>query len=130
MSGDTKEKMAEFDYEELVKATDDFNPTRLIGKGKITVWLLHVKKPSQGLQSLHENSYKLENEIRVLSSLRAIPHVLKLPGTSYDSFNNKLIVIEHMPNGSMIMGMENCFIERVRFPIWTSVLKEEADREY
>ena len=102
--------MAEFDYQELVKATDNFNPTRIIGKGShgmVYKGLLHkdnklvaVKKPSQGLQSLHDNS-KLENEIRVLSSLRENPHVLKLLGTSHDSLKNKVIVMELLPNGSL-----------------------------
>ncbi|KAK7246889.1 hypothetical protein RIF29_41759 [Crotalaria pallida] len=115
-------RMMEFDYEEVVKATDNFNPTRLIGKGshglvykgvlsKHNNTFVAIKKPSsQSLhQSLHhDNINKLQNEIQVLSSLSDNPHVLKLLGTSYDdSFNNnnnnnnKLIVIEFMPNGSL-----------------------------
>ncbi|XP_027338062.1 serine/threonine-protein kinase-like protein At5g23170 [Abrus precatorius] len=107
--------MADFDYEELLKATDNFNPTMIIGKGshgmvyKGVVFkenrLVAIKKPSQGLQSLHDNS-KLENEIRVLSSLCESPHLVKLLGTSYDHENSlknkhKLIVMELMPNGSL-----------------------------
>lgn len=110
--------MAEFDYEEVAKATDNFNPTRLIGKGSHG-WvykgallkddkyrLVAVKKPPPQPQCLHDINSKLENEIRVLSSLRESPHVLKLLGTSsYDSLENKnkhkVIVMELMPNGSL-----------------------------
>ncbi|XP_061375978.1 serine/threonine-protein kinase-like protein At5g23170 [Gastrolobium bilobum] len=115
--------MAEFDYEEVVKATDNFNPTRLIGKGSHG-WVykgvlfqdnnklvIAVKKPSQSLHQ--EDNSKLENEIQGLSSLRESPHVLKLVGSTtshrhrhhdhdddeYSSF--KLIVMEFMPNGSL-----------------------------
>ncbi|CAJ1963732.1 unnamed protein product [Sphenostylis stenocarpa] len=106
--------MEEFEFEEVVKATENFNPRRIIGKGshgmvykgvvrfKDNNRLVAVKKPSQGLQSLHDNS-KLENEIRVLSSLRENPHVVNLLGTTRgdDRENNKVIVMEFMPNGSL-----------------------------
>lgn len=115
--------MEEFEYEELVKATESFNPRRMIGKGShgmvykgvlfkdnnnnIKNKLVAVKKPSEGLQSLDDNS-KLENEIRVLSSLGESPHVVNLLGTSSykthdDDYHNKqkLIVMELMPNGSL-----------------------------
>ncbi|XP_028193346.1 serine/threonine-protein kinase-like protein At5g23170 [Glycine soja] len=100
----------EFDYEEVVKATENFNPRRIIGKGSHGMVYkgvlfndrlqVAVKKPSQGLESLHDNS-KLENEIRVLSSLREIPHVVNLLGTSSYNDHKKLIVMELMPNGSL-----------------------------
>ncbi|CAL0309583.1 unnamed protein product [Lupinus luteus] len=110
--------MVEFGYEEVVKATDNFNPRMLIGKGSHGLVykgviqhnktsLVAIKKPSfhQDLESFHEgNSNKLQNEIQVLSSLSdENSHVVKLIGTSYDSFNNnnKVIVIEFMPNGSL-----------------------------
>ncbi|KAI4296203.1 hypothetical protein L6164_036179 [Bauhinia variegata] len=103
--------MVEFEYQELVKATDNFNPTRLIGKGshglvykgiliKDNNNLVAVKKPSRALQSQNDNS-KLQNEIRVLSSLRQNPHVINLLGTSHDSSNNELLVMEFMPNASL-----------------------------
>ncbi|TKY71382.1 Serine/threonine-protein kinase protein [Spatholobus suberectus] len=105
--------MEEFDYEELVKATENFNPRRMIGKGSHGMVykgvvlkdkrMVAVKKPSEGLQSLDDNS-KLENEIRVLSSLGESPHVVNLLGTSTRSLKKnkqKLIVMELMPNGSL-----------------------------
>ena len=52
----------EFDYEEVVKATENFNPRRIIGKGSHGMVYkgvlfndrlqVAVKKPSEGLESL------------------------------------------------------------------------------
>lgn len=103
--------MKEYDYEELVKATENFSPKRLVGKGshgsvyKGTVKdnkLVAIKKPTYySSEVVHENS-KLDNEIRVLLSLRENPLVINLLGTSHDSANNKkLLVMELMPNGSL-----------------------------
>ncbi|KAK7328314.1 hypothetical protein VNO77_22417 [Canavalia gladiata] len=109
--------MAEFDYKEVVKATDNFNITRMIGKGSHGMVykgmllkhnrLVAIKKRSEGLESVNDNS-KLENEIRVLSCLSESPYVVKFVGKSgnyYDNDNdnddNKVIVMELMPNGSL-----------------------------
>jgi len=107
--------MEEFEYEEVVKATENFEPRRIVGKGSHGMVykgvvqfkenngyrLVAVKKPSQGLQSLHDNS-KLQNEIRVLSSLPENPHVVNLLGTTTGhDHSHKLIVMEFMPNGSL-----------------------------
>lgn len=102
--------MEEYDYEELVKATENFSPKRLVGKGshgsvyKGTVKdnkLVAIKKPTYSPEVVHDNS-KLDTEIRVLLSLRENPHVINLLGTSHDSANNKkLLVMELMPNGSL-----------------------------
>ncbi|XLR18028.1 hypothetical protein S83_045940 [Arachis hypogaea] len=104
--GEGEEK---FEYEEVVKATENFNPKRMIGKGShgivykgLLPRTVAVKKASS-LDSLHhdDNSNKLQNEIRVLSILRQSPHVLNLLGTSHDSFGNKVMVMELLPNGSL-----------------------------
>ncbi|XP_030938334.1 serine/threonine-protein kinase-like protein At5g23170 [Quercus lobata] len=102
--------MEEYDFEELVKATENFSPKRLVGKGshgsvyKGTVKdnkLVAIKKPTYSSEVVHDSS-KLDNEIRVLLSLRENPHVINLLGTSQDSANNKkLLVMELMPNGSL-----------------------------
>ncbi|XP_030539320.1 serine/threonine-protein kinase-like protein At5g23170 [Rhodamnia argentea] len=115
--------MEEFEYEELVKATESFSPSRLIGKGSHgCVYrgvlrdhrVIAVKTPSLGLRALRDNS-KLRNETRVLSSLAephnssssssssssSADHVIKLLGTSQDPSQNKLLVMEFMPNGSL-----------------------------
>ena len=110
--------MVEFDYEELVKATGSFSPSRLLGKGshgsvyKGTLEenkLVAIKKSSVGSDHVSiDNSKKLENEICVLSSLRESPYVINFLGTTHDDDHhstckekNRLLVMEHMPNGSL-----------------------------
>ncbi|TXG53785.1 hypothetical protein EZV62_019041 [Acer yangbiense] len=108
----------EFDYEQLVKATQSFSESRLVGKGSHgsvykgifpqqndDLLLLAVKRASFNVDNIN----KLQNEIRVLSSLRnhhhdhQNPHVVNFLGTSHDSGfkENKLLVMEFMPNGSL-----------------------------
>ncbi|GAV61208.1 Pkinase domain-containing protein [Cephalotus follicularis] len=106
--------MVGFNYEDLVKATDSFSPSNLIGKGSHgSVYkgilqnnnLVAIKKPSiQCHEVSHDdNSKKLDNEIHVLSSLRENPCVINFIGTSRDSVNKdiKILVMEFMPNGSL-----------------------------
>ncbi|KAJ9158955.1 hypothetical protein P3X46_024496 [Hevea brasiliensis] len=116
--------MAEFDYQDLVKATEGFCPSRLIGKGSHgSVYkgilleenkVLAIKKSSIGIDHVsNDNSKKLENEICILSSLRdhQSPYIINFLGTSHDSAaaasnkekisSRKLLVMEFMPNGSL-----------------------------
>ncbi|KAL2536986.1 Serine/threonine-protein kinase-like protein [Forsythia ovata] len=101
--------MNEFKLEEIVSATDNFCPSRVIGKGShgcIYRGILEdgqfvaIKKQSSGLQKLQDNT-KLENEACILSSLSHNPYLIRLLGTSHDSFKNKLLVMEHMPKGTL-----------------------------
>lgn len=106
--------MHEFKYEELVQATESFSQSRLVGKGSHGCvyrgilmrngcdhdQLVAVKKQSLGLQKLRDNS-KLENEVRILSSLSHNPYLINLLGISHDSSNNKVLVMEYMPNGTL-----------------------------
>ncbi|KAK6915942.1 Protein kinase domain [Dillenia turbinata] len=96
--------MEEFDYEELREATENFSPTRLIGKGshgsiyKATLKdgnVVAIKRAS------HDNSRKLENEAFILSSLPRMPSLIQVIGTSHDFAMKKLLVMEFMPNGSL-----------------------------
>ncbi|EEF33382.1 Protein kinase APK1B, chloroplast precursor, putative [Ricinus communis] len=112
--------MAEFDYQELVKATESFSPSSLVGKGShgsvykgVLVQenkILAIKKSSIGIDHVfNDNSKKLENEISVLSSLRPSPYIISFLGTSSSKENekekmmimSKLLVMEFMPNGSL-----------------------------
>ncbi|OAY44982.1 serine/threonine-protein kinase-like protein At5g23170 [Manihot esculenta] len=116
--------MADFDYQDLLQATDGFSPSRLIGKGSHgSVYkgilfqenkVLAIKKPSIGIDHVsNDNSKKLDNEIFILSSLRdRSPYIIGFLGTSHDSAaasseekkiinNRKLLVMEFMPNGSL-----------------------------
>ncbi|KAH8514760.1 hypothetical protein H0E87_007560 [Populus deltoides] len=107
-----------FDYQQLVKATGSFSPSRLLGKGSHgSIYkgileenkLVAIKK-SSSLGTDHvsaDNSKKLENEISVLSSLRESPYVINFLGTSHYHHNsnckekNRVLVLEFMPNGSL-----------------------------
>ncbi|KAF5733177.1 putative Kinase APK1B chloroplast [Tripterygium wilfordii] len=101
--------MVEFEYEELVKATENFCESRLVGRGShgsVYKAILHhhhnnsqndvvvaVKRSSGGL-----DDEKLHNEIGMLSSLSST-HIIKFLGTSH---NQKLLLVtEFMSNGSL-----------------------------
>ncbi|GMH06752.1 hypothetical protein Nepgr_008592 [Nepenthes gracilis] len=101
--------MEEFDYEDLREATEDFSSSRVIGRGSHgCVYrgvlkdgrVVAVKKRSVGLGHLQDN-FKLENEVRVLSSLPKTQSIVSLLGVSQDSEDNKVMVMEFMPNGSL-----------------------------
>ncbi|GKV24379.1 hypothetical protein SLEP1_g33997 [Rubroshorea leprosula] len=113
MMVDGKE-IVEFDYQELVKATEGFSPSRLIGKGSHgTVYkgilqdnkLVAIKRTSiNGVDQAHnDNLKKLENEISVLSSLPESSHIVKFLGASHDlgERQNRVLVMEFLPNGSL-----------------------------
>ncbi|CAL1352584.1 unnamed protein product [Linum trigynum] len=109
-----------FDYEELATATGGFSPSNLIGRGShgsVYKAFLHrpdqvvvaVKRSSLGhhTQVTRENSCKLENEIRTLSSLqirRQSPsYVINFLGASCSCSlqEERLLVVEYLPNGSL-----------------------------
>lgn len=103
--------MKEFGYEEIEAATQNFSPTNLIAKGSHGCvykgvlkngTFVAIKKQSLGLQKLQDNT-KLDNEVRILSSFPQNPYLINLLGTSHDSVNNnnKVLVMEHMPNGTL-----------------------------
>ncbi|KAG6781939.1 hypothetical protein POTOM_011325 [Populus tomentosa] len=107
-----------FDYQQLVKATGSFSPSRLLGKGSHgSIYkgileenkLVAIKK-SSSLGADHvsaDNTKKLENEISVLSSLRGSPYIINFLGASHYRHNsnckekNRVLVMEFMPNGSL-----------------------------
>ncbi|XP_007041331.2 PREDICTED: serine/threonine-protein kinase-like protein At5g23170 [Theobroma cacao] len=106
------EEIVEFDYEEVVKATRGFSPSRLIGKGSHgAVYqgflqdnkVVAVKRSSiNGVEARLDNLKKLDNEISVLSSLRESSHIISFLGVSHDlAKDDKLLVMELMPNGSL-----------------------------
>lgn len=102
--------MHEFGYEELEAATQNFSTTNLIGRGSHgCVYkgvlsdgrIVAIKKQSLGLQKLQDNS-KLDNEVRILSSLpKTSNNLINILGMSHDSFNNKVLVMEYLPNGTL-----------------------------
>lgn len=101
--------MNEFEYQELEEATKNFSSSCLIGKGShgcVYEGILKdgkrvaIKKQSLGLKKLEDNS-KLNNEVSILSSLPSNPYSINLVGMSQDSTSNKVLVMEHMPNGTL-----------------------------
>lgn len=98
--------MNDFDFEELEAATENFSPSNLISKGshgRVYRGILNngkhvaIKKQSSGLQ----DSSKIEIEARMLSSLQQNSSLVGFLGISHDGSDNKLIVMEHMPNGTV-----------------------------
>ncbi|KAK1347349.1 serine/threonine-protein kinase-like protein [Heracleum sosnowskyi] len=102
--------MYEFEYEELEAATQNFSATNLTGKGSHgSVYkgvlsdgrIVAIKKQSLGLQKLQDNS-KLDNEVRILSTLsKTCSNLINVVGISHDSFSNKVLVMEYLPNGTL-----------------------------
>lgn len=112
--------MVEFDYEVLVKATQSFSASRLMGKGShgaVYEGILQdnksvaVKRSSiNGVKPQLDNLKKLDNEISILSSLSESPHIISFLGRSAsntqdsvksDVVDDKLLVMELMPNGTL-----------------------------
>ncbi|KAG6466247.1 serine/threonine-protein kinase-like protein At5g23170 [Zingiber officinale] len=102
--------MKELSYEEIEAATQNFDPSQLIGKGSHgSVYrgtlgdgrIVAVKKPSGGVQSL-QNHAKLNNEIDVLASLRDPPiSIVEFVGFTRAPASCRLLVMEFLPNGSL-----------------------------
>lgn len=109
--------MEVFDYGELVKATDDFSPSNLIGRGSHGSVYRASLVGSSGCRTVavkkvarsHGDGFKkLSNEITLLSSLPPHPHIVWLLGSTRrpgpgatDDHHRPLLVMEFMPNGSL-----------------------------
>ncbi|XP_073148389.1 serine/threonine-protein kinase-like protein At5g23170 [Henckelia pumila] len=98
--------MYEFELEELEAATENFSPSNLISKGshgRVYRGVLNngkhvaIKKQSSGLL----DSSKIEHEARMLSSIHHNSCLVDFLGIGHDASDNKLIVMEHMPNGTL-----------------------------
>ncbi|KAL4580732.1 hypothetical protein LXL04_016934 [Taraxacum kok-saghyz] len=101
--------MKEFRQGELEEATQNFSRSHLIGKGshgciyKATLkngQIVAIKTPSLGLCKLQDTS-KIENEARILSSFAQNRFLVNLLGTSHDSAGHRVLVMEHMPGGML-----------------------------
>ncbi|XP_073274543.1 serine/threonine-protein kinase-like protein At5g23170 [Primulina huaijiensis] len=99
----------EFEFEELEAATANFSPSNFISKGshgRVYRGVLNngkhvaIKKKSSCLQNVQDSS-KIENEARMMSSLCPNTCLVDFLGIGHDGSNNKLIVMEHMPNGTL-----------------------------
>lgn len=119
-------KVREFSYAELVSATNSFSAESFLGKGshgnvykavlddgKLVAAVKKTKLLSPSTASFQRHRYHnnnctncsnctspAENEIEILSRLQH-PRLVNLLGFCADSKNDKLLVVEYMPNGSL-----------------------------
>ncbi|KAJ7965780.1 Kinase family protein [Quillaja saponaria] len=132
-------KIREFQYSDLVAATSGFSADSFLGKGshgsvykaslddgKLVAAVKRTKftKPSitnfrnhhptncTGCTNCHSPA---ENEIEILSRVRNPRRLVNLIGFCTDSNDNKLIVVEYMPNGTLY----DLFHSTTRPPGWT-----------
>ncbi|CAN4122361.1 unnamed protein product [Withania somnifera] len=117
-------KVTEFSYSDLHSATNAFSKDNLLGKGShgyVYKAHLHQYKLIAGVKKSKCNNSPAENEIEILSRLHH-PRLVNLLGYAIDSNQNKLIVVEFMPNGSLY-ELLHCsskppnWIKRVRFAL-------------
>ncbi|GJT14605.1 serine/threonine-protein kinase-like protein [Tanacetum coccineum] len=101
--------MKEFKHQELEEATCNYSKSYLIGKGshgsiyKATLrsgQVVAIKTPSLGLCKV-QNTSKVENEARILSSISPNQLIVNLLGISHDSTGHTVLVMEHMPGGML-----------------------------
>ncbi|KAL3504842.1 hypothetical protein ACH5RR_034683 [Cinchona calisaya] len=104
-------QIIEFSYSDLYSSTNGFSQSHLLGKGShgsvYRAHLIlnhrrrrhHLTAAVKKTKSTCTNS-PAENEIEILSRVRH-SRLVNLLGHSIDSNNNKLIIVEYMPNGSL-----------------------------
>ncbi|KAL4595370.1 hypothetical protein ACB092_12G086600 [Castanea dentata] len=123
-------KIREFYYNELVAATNGFSAEFFLGKGSHgSVYkavlddgklIAAVKKTkSSNCTNCNNCTSPAENEIEILSRVQH-PRLVNLLGFTSDSLNdNKLIVVEYMPNGSWYEILHSGSSSTSRPPGWT-----------
>ncbi|KAJ0085830.1 hypothetical protein Patl1_08616 [Pistacia atlantica] len=103
-------KIKEFFYHQLASATNDFSAESFLGKGSHgSVYkavlqdgklIAAVKKTTFHIQPCTNCTSPAENEIEILSRIQN-PRLVNLIGFCVDAKQNKLLVVEYMPNGSL-----------------------------
>nr|XP_043610169.1 serine/threonine-protein kinase-like protein At3g51990 [Erigeron canadensis] len=104
-------KIQYFDYKDLEIATNNFSDQKLLGRGSHGLVykallsngrLVAVKKPSHHHNHRHSAvpESEVENEIDILSKLHS-PRLVNLVGFTKTPFNNRLLVVEFMCNGTL-----------------------------
>ncbi|XP_048136846.1 LEAF RUST 10 DISEASE-RESISTANCE LOCUS RECEPTOR-LIKE PROTEIN KINASE-like 1.2 isoform X1 [Rhodamnia argentea] len=95
-----------FDYEELRKATNDFDPAAELGDGGFgTVFKGKLRDGRVvAVKRLYESNYKrveqFMNEIKILTHLRH-PNLVSLYGCTSRQSQRLLLVYEYVPNGTV-----------------------------
>ncbi|KAK7292399.1 hypothetical protein RIF29_08178 [Crotalaria pallida] len=104
--GTAKNNVEVFTYQELVAATDNFNPDCLIGEGGFgSVYKGYIKKIDQTVAVKQQNRNGLQGSREFLAevlmlSLVKHPNLVKLIGYCADG-DQRILVYEFMPNGSL-----------------------------
>ncbi|CAK9313030.1 unnamed protein product [Citrullus colocynthis] len=129
-------QIRQFSYSDLLSSTHSFSPDCFLGKGshgavyKVVLdggkLIAAVKRTKFTTPSpnFHYNSCQFpnstpaENEIEILSQLRN-PRIVNLIGFCADSKDEKLLVVEFMPNGSLYDLLHS----QSRPPGWTRRLR-------
>lgn len=117
-------KITEFSYNDLHSATNAFSKDNLLGKGShgyVYKAQLHQYKLIAAVKKSKCNNSPAENEIEILSRVNH-PRLVNLLGYAIDSKQNKLIVVEFMPNGSLYELLHSSakppnWTRRVRFAL-------------
>ncbi|GAV66806.1 Pkinase_Tyr domain-containing protein [Cephalotus follicularis] len=98
-------KIREFSYNELVIATDSFSADSFLGKGSHGSVYKALLDDGKLIAAVKRNTTitPAENEIEILSRVNN-PRLVNLLGFSspQDNKQNQLIVVEYMPNGSLL----------------------------
>ncbi|MCL7021990.1 hypothetical protein MKW94_028308 [Papaver nudicaule] len=97
-------KIRQFSYSDLESATDGFSAQSFLGKGShgnVYKAVLDEGKLIVAVKkTIHSSLLHPDNEIEILSRVRS-PRLVNLLGFSLDKNDNKLLVVEFMPNGSL-----------------------------
>lgn len=104
-------KIREFSYSDLHSATNAFSQDNLLGKGSHGyVYRAHLHQCKLNVAAVKRGKLNeprsscsnspADNEIEILSRVQH-PRLVNLLGYAVDSNQNKLIVVEFMPNGSL-----------------------------
>ncbi|GAB2297015.1 hypothetical protein Dimus_031119 [Dionaea muscipula] len=94
-----------FSYRELEEATNNFEPTRVLGKGGFGA-VYHGKLKDRrevAVKRLYEKNYKVEqfmNEVEILTRLRH-QNLVTLYGCTSRHSRELLLVYEYIPNGTV-----------------------------
>ncbi|TMW91295.1 hypothetical protein EJD97_014516 [Solanum chilense] len=125
-------KIREFSYSDLHSATNAFSQDNLLGKGshgyvyrahlhQVKLRVVAVKRGKLTEPRNSSSNSPAENEIEILSRVHH-PRLVNLLGYAVDENQNKLIVVEFMPNGSLYELLHSHskppnWIRRVRFAL-------------
>lgn len=114
-----------FAYSDILDATNNFSADTFLGKGSHGTVYKAAFHGGALVAAVKITKPKTSNEIEILSHLKKNPRLVNLIGFCNDQTqtnninNNKLIVVEYMPNGSLHELLHSTK-KPVRPPSWTA----------